>query len=309
MRRRTFLQAVGLSPVLAGIGIAAEPAAPARMTLGYGTYGMPGVSSEDAIGRVAAIGFDSIELDCRVKSDADPSRVDDARRKVLRQKLGDSGLALRALMIELRPSADAALHAAALDELKRAAQLAHELSPDAPPLLQTVLGGGKWDDLQKMYVERLADWARTAEQTRTMVAIKPHRFGALSQPAQAVWIFEQLGKPAWLRMVYDYSHYAYRDLPLEETIRTALPYMAHVAAKDAVEDADKKVSFALAGETGKIDFPTMLRLFQEGGYRGDVCCEVSRSVWSQPGFDATAAARTCYKNMAAAFEKAGVSRK
>ncbi len=69
------------------------------------------------------------------------------------------------------------------------------------------------------------------------------------------------------------------------------------------------MTFALAGETGKIDFPTMLRLFQEGGYRGDVFCEVSRKVWSQPGFDATAAARACYKNMAAAFEKAGVSRK
>ncbi len=307
MRRRAFIQAAGLS--LARIGIAAEPAAQSRMTLGHGTYGMPGVSSEDAIGQVAAIGFDSIELDCRAKSDADPSRVDDARRKVLRQKLGDSRLALRALMIDLRPSADDSLHAAALDELKRATQLAHDLSPDAPPVLQTVLGGGRWDDLKKMYVKRLADWARTAEQTRTTLAIKPHRLGALSQPAQAVWIFEQLGKPARLRMVYDYSHYAYRGLPLGETIKTALPYTAHVAVKDAVEDGDKKVTFALAGETGRIDFPTMLRLLQKGGYRGDVCCEVSRSVWSQPGFDANAAARTCYKNMAAAFEKAGVSRK
>ena len=110
-------------------------------------------------------------------------------------------------------------------------------------------------------------------------------------------------------MVFDYSHYAYRGLPLEETIRTALPYMAHVAPKDAVEDGDKKVTFALAGETGMIDFQTMLRLVQEGGYRGDVCCEVSRTVWSQPGFDAGGAARTCYKNLAAAFEKAGVSRR
>lgn len=201
---------------------------------------MPGVPGEDAIGRVAAIGFDSIELDCRAKSDADPARVDDARRKVLRQKLGDTGLALRAFMIELRPSADDAPHAAALDELKRAAQLAHELSPDAPTVLQSVLGGCKWDDLKKMYVERLADCARMAEQTRTLVAIKPHRFGALSQPAQAVWIFEQLGKPAWLRMVYDYSHYAYRGLPLKETIQTALPYMAHVAARTPSRTATRK---------------------------------------------------------------------
>ncbi len=59
-------------------------------------------------------------------------------------------------------------------------------------------------------------------------------------PTQAVWIFEQLGKPAWLRMVYDYSHYAYRGLPLKETIQTALPYMAHVAARTPSRTATRK---------------------------------------------------------------------
>lgn len=312
MRRRAFIQAVGLclgSQALTRIAAAADPVAKPRMTLGYGTYGMPGVTSEDAIGQLAKIGFDSIELDCRTKSDADPQKVDDARRKLLRQKLTDSGLALRSLMIDRNPSPDDKLHRAGLDELKRAAQLAHDLSPETPPVIQTVLGGGQWDELRKMYVERLADWARTGEETKTIVCIKPHRGGAMSQPAHAVWLFEQLGKPAWLKMVYDYSHYAYRDLPLEETIKLSLPYTAHVAVKDAVEDGNKKVTFALAGESGGIDFPTMLRLLHAGGYRGDVCCEVSRMIWSQPGFDASAAAQTCYKNMAAAFEKAGVSRK
>ena len=43
-------------------------------------------------------------------------------------------------------------------------------------------------------------------------------------------------------MVYDYSHYAYRDMPLEETVRTALPYTAHVVVKDAVREGDRVVS-------------------------------------------------------------------
>jgi len=313
MQRREFLRAALATCSLATLGTRYAPRAqaadPARMTLGYGTYGMPGMTCEAALKIIAEAGFDSIEIDARREADADPTRVDEARRKLLKQKLGDSGLALRALMIERGPSADDKLHTAALDELKRAAQLGHDLSPDRPPVIQTVLGGGDWEKLKAMYVERLADWARTAEATKTLIAIKPHRQGAMSQPAQAVWLFEQLGKPAWLRMVYDYSHYAYRDLPLEETLKTALPYTAHVAVKDAIEDGNKKVTFALAGETGKIDFVSMIRLLNEGGYRGDVCCEVSRMLWSQPGFDATAAARTCYKNMAQAFEKAGVERK
>lgn len=313
MKRRDFLRAAAVTGSLAvlasGFAPRSREAEPSpRMTLGHGTYGMPGMTSEEALAIIAEVGFDSIELDARRDADADPTRVDDARRKVLKQKLGDTGLALRALMIERSPSADDKLHAAALDELKRAAQLGHDISPQRPPVIQTVLGGGDWEKLKAMYVERLADWARVAEETKTIVAIKPHRQGAMSQPAQAVWLFEQLGKPAWLRMVYDYSHYAYRDLPLEETLKTALPYTAHVAVKDAMEDGNKKVTFALAGETGKIDFVSMLKQLNEGGYRGDVCCEVSRMVWSQPGFDATVAAKTCYKNMALAFEKASIQR-
>ncbi len=53
----------------------------------------------------------------------------------------------------------------------------------------------------------------------------------MSQPSEAIWLFEQLGKPARLRMVYDYSHYAYRDLLIDETVRESLPWTAHMAAQ------------------------------------------------------------------------------
>jgi inosose dehydratase len=108
-------------------------------------------------------------------------------------------------------------------------------------------------------------------------------------------------------MVYDYSHYAFRDMPLEDTVRTALPYTAHIAVKDAVRDGDE-VKFVLPGAGGTPDHATLLRLFYRGGYRGDVCCEVSSMVSREPGYDPVAAARTCYRNMARAFEEAHVPR-
>jgi inosose dehydratase len=109
-------------------------------------------------------------------------------------------------------------------------------------------------------------------------------------------------------MVYDYSHYAFRDLPLEQTIRMALPYTAHVAVKDPVEEGNRVV-FKLPGEAGTVDFASMIRQFHEGGYRGDFNCEVSGMVWNQPGYDPIQAAKLCHANMSAAFQKAGVKRR
>jgi inosose dehydratase len=107
--------------------------------------------------------------------------------------------------------------------------------------------------------------------------------------------------------VYDYSHYAFRDMPLEETVKTALPYTAHVVVKDAVREGDRVV-FALPGSSGTFDYARLLRLFYDGGYRGDVCCEVSSQISNKPGYDPLAAARTSYDSLARAFEQANVPR-
>ena len=60
---------------------------------------------------------------------------------------------------------------------------------------------------------------------------------------------------------------------------------------------------ARVGESGTFDYDRLLR-----GYREDVCCEVSSMVSAAPGYDALAAARTCYRNMAHAFEQARIPR-
>lgn len=280
---------------------------PTGCTFSFSTYGMKTLKTERAIQVLKEIGYDGLELTVWPDWDASPDNMPPERRRAIRGLLEQTGLKLASLMENLTPAAKDQDHAAQLERLRRAAALGHDLAPNDPPLIQTVLGGGKWDERKTLFRDRLGDWVKVADQTRTVIAIKPHRGGGMSRPSEAVWLIKQLGDPPRLRMVYDYSHYAFRDMPLPETVKTALPYTAHIAVKDAAKEGDRIV-FKLPGDAGTIDYEMLLRLFYAGGYRGDVCCEISGMVWNRPDYDPIAAAKTCYKNLAPAFKKAGVPR-
>ena len=308
LSRRLFLchsAALGLLACRPQVLRGAEPGA--AVTFSFGTYGMKSLPTEDALRLIASVGYDGVELAVRPEWSAAPENMSAERRRSLRDLLADTGLKLTALMEHLQPSDNDAVHQAAVDRLREAAELGQDLSPDAPPLIQTTLGGGRWEDVRSLYVDRLADWARIGGENRTVIAIKPHRGGAMSRYSEAIWLIEQLDNTPWLRMVYDYSHYAYRDMPLEQTVKTALPYTAHVAIKDAVR-VGERVTFALPGESGAFDHRPLFRLLAEGGYRGDICCEVSGVIWGKEGYDPAVAAKTCYRNIAPLFAESGLRR-
>lgn len=306
--RRQCLQTAAAAGLSALVGRPCQATADRPgCTLGIGTYGMKGRALEDSIRLIAQIGFDSLEIAVIPGYDGEPASMPSERRAAVRQLLARHQLRLTALMENLPPAAADAEHRAQLDRLRGVLALARELAPAAPPLVETVLGGGKWDDRRTLLRDRLGDWLRLFDDAGVLLAIKPHRSNAMSRPADAIWLMDQLGRPARLKMVYDYSHYALRDMPLAETIGESLPVTAHVALKDAAADG-QRVAFRLAGETGTVDYPRLFRLFYDGGYRGDFCCEVSAQVSSQPGYDAASAARTCYANMSRAMAAAEVRR-
>ena len=298
---------------LAGVAATASPvwAAPAAKpkgcTLSIGTYSLKGMPLEEAVKLVSATGYDAIEIATQPGFDGEPVKLSPQRRKDVHARLAGAGLRLTSLMEHLPPATEDRQHAADLERLRRVVELGRDLSPKPLPLLQTVLGGGDWEKKKTLFRDRLGDWLRLAEDARMVFAIKPHRGGGMSRPSEAIWLIRQLGNSPWLRMVYDYSHYAFRDMPVEETVREALPFTAHVVVKDAVEQKGKVV-FLLPGESGTFDYARLLRLFYDGGYRGDVCCEVSSMVSNKPGYDPVATAKACYRNMAQAFAKSGVPR-
>ena len=277
------------------------------MTLGFSTYGMKTLATEDAITAIADIGYDAVELTVWPGWDCAPDNMSAERRQAVRRQLEDRSLQLTSLMEHLYPSASDSEHSMAIGRMERVYQLARDLTADRHPVVQTVLGGGSWESRKTMFRDRLGDWIELGQQHGIVTCIKPHRGGAMSQPSEAVWLIKQLGDSPWLRMVYDYSHYAFRNIPLVESIQTALPYTAHVAVKDAIEQ-NGKVRFDLPGTAGTIDFAKLLRELHAGGYRGDISCEVSGMVWNQPGYKPRTAATTCYRNLAAAFDAAGISR-
>jgi sugar phosphate isomerase/epimerase len=277
------------------------------MTLSFGTYGTKGMPLMQALQRITEAGFDGVELAVFPGFEAEPSRLTPTERTRLQRWFRDHPLRLTAMMENLPPASDDAQHRTDLDRLKRVTALWHDLTPQQPPLVQTVMGSGRWEDKKNLFRDRLGDWLTAVKPSRAVVAIKPHRFGAMSKPADAIWLIEQLGRPAALRMVYDYSHYAFRDLSVEATVREALPYTAHVAVKDAVRQGEK-VSFALPGSSNTFDYADLFRRLHAGGYAGDVACEVSGQVSGQPGYDAAMAITACARAMTAAWTKAGVPR-
>ncbi|MCP4787658.1 MAG: sugar phosphate isomerase/epimerase [Fuerstiella sp.] len=278
-----------------------------HLLLGFSTYGMKSLTTEVAINHIARIGFDSVEITVWPDWNAAPANMPAKRRRTVRTQLADCGLRLTSLMEHVLPSESDAEHAAHRTRLASVFELAGDLCPSQPPLVQTVLGGGQWEKKRNLLRDRVGDWLDLATERQTILAIKPHRGGVMSRPEEAVWLINQLGRSRHLRIVYDYSHYAYRDMSIEDTVSTALPYLAHVAVKDAVEEGDRIV-FKLPGQAGTIPYADLLRRLFDGGYRGDISCEVSGMVWNKPGYDPVAAAEACYRSVNGAFTQANVPR-
>lgn len=309
MNRRNFLQHSALAATAA---ITASHAAkgPAACGLGISTYGLQSMDLESAIKLVAETGYDCVEITAFEGFTGDPLLVSKDRRVSIRKQLADQKLRLCALMADLHPSVDDAVHAKQTDSLKRMAELGHDVAPEQPLLIQTVLAGKDWETSKMLFRDRLADWVKMAEEMNFTLLIKPHRMQAMSRPEDAIWIFKQLGEPKHLRMIYDYSHFHHREpvMTIADTVAQSLPWTVYVASKDVVLK-DGKIVFALTGEGGELDHAEIIRAFVAGGYTGDFCCEVSSQIWKAKGYDAIAATKTCHKNLAEAFKRAGVARR
>jgi sugar phosphate isomerase/epimerase len=314
MERRRFLRTTVLAA--AGGTLSAAVSAPAQdrggCGLAIGTYGLQSMPLDEAIRLIAATGYNAFEITALPGTTGAPSVLKSAdERSRLRDLIAESGLRLCGIMAGLEPQSDEVKHQAQLEELYALIQLGHDLSPDRAPVIQTVLGGKKWESSRELFRDRIANWVQLNGDLRGSLSIKPHRSHAMSVPSEAGWLIGQLGTPERLGMVYDYSHYAFHEPPLSiaETVASSLPLTNYVAVKDAVM-TDGAVRFALAGESDSWDHADIISAFHDGGYRGDFCCEVSSQIWkSDPGYDPVKVTKLCYENMAAAFERAGVARR
>jgi inosose dehydratase len=299
LHRREFLASLASSMML-GNAFAIEPKAK-RITLGFSNYGMKTIAYKEVIPYVGKVGFDSMELCLLPGWPTEPKKLSAADRKEIGTLISESKLKLTALMENLGPSPMPEVSNGLQERLEQAFILANELGGKHPPVVQTVLGGGVWEKVQTLYVDTLGKWSELAAKAKVILAIKPHRSGAMNLPSQAIWLIEQLKNSPWLKMVYDPSHLMFRDLDLVKMLKDSLPHVAHVAIKDAAK-RDGKIVFDLAGSTNSIDYGALIKVLKEGNYQGDVNCEVSSMVSEKPGYDPLKSAQTCQMNMRKYFE-------
>lgn len=291
--RRNFLAICGFQAAQLACGNAlAEKRA---FTFGYSTYAIKNFDPTDAIREIRGVGFESLELCLLPGWPTEPTKLDDNSRKKIREEILKSKLKLTALMEHLVPTSDSNQAKALEKRVKLACQMAIDLNPQKPPLLQTVLGNGDFEKLRPLYEATLKAWAGIAGEHKVVLAIKPHRFGAMTLPSQAVTLIENIKSP-WLKIVYDPSHLIFRGIDIYEELKKAQPYLAHVAIKDAFEK-DGKVQFDYPGATGKMDYKSLFEKLNEMGFHGDVNCEISSMISSKADYNASKVMKASFENV------------
>ncbi len=274
-----------------------------------GTYGLQAWSLEKSIDAIAEIGFDGIEIAAMPDYPGAPEKLSAMRRQALRRQLRHHDLTLVAIMAGIQPSPQAKARRSNLERLQQCLELAQDLqSPNQPALVQTILGGRPANQFPAYFQDELAEWSELAQATQTTIAIKPHRGHALSTPGQAIPLLKALGPESRIRLAFDYSHYAFRNLPIKATIKTAFPWTAYVVLKDAYQTEAGQVRFALPGTTPSWDHAEIIQSFHQSGYRGPYCCEISSHVWRSPTYDPANALKTCYQNTTRARTRAQLSK-
>ena len=118
--------------------------------MGFGTYGLPGYSVPEAIRLVAKTGFDSIELAAMPGYHGSPEKLTKPVRIEVRKLIEESGLKLERSWASQARSLE---NGENKDRMEKLLELNLDLSgKKEPPLIQSVLGGGRWDEKRLFFV-------------------------------------------------------------------------------------------------------------------------------------------------------------
>lgn len=317
-RRRRFLKSTTAAAAglwLSSNGGTAYSAAvkPGLMpfSLGFSLYGMQKLPLAEALKTCADIGYRDVELALLAGFHADPTTFTKPARVEARSLLGSLGLRVAALMDNLKLPAAQADHEKNLERIKRAGELARDLSPDRPPVLETIMGGSaaEWDDPETNGLARLRDWSQAAKTHDLTIAVKAHANNYINTPTAILRLIEQCraAQIENVKLVYDYSHFRARSLPLDETLQQMVDETAFIHVKDtrmlAPYESGKspKFEFLLPGEGG-VDYVRYFEILRDHNYFGSVTVEVSAQLHKKPDYDPIAAARRSFAPLKLAFD-------
>jgi sugar phosphate isomerase/epimerase len=283
--RRTAVAALAAATTVLG-------AAARTIRLEIGNYGMQSLEVGRALALIREIGYDGAEL-CLMKDwPSEPQRLD----SVARRRIRETGFPIPSLIENFNLMAPEADLSQVPDKIRAAAGLAHDISPQALPMLQTVLGGrvGDWDKVKDTMVSRLAQWSRVAGENGIRLAVKAHAMNACDTPEKLLWLLDRVSHPA-LTAIYDYGHFQLANLSIEDTMNALLPRSAFITVKDS-KLVDGKPHFLLPGD-GSVDYTRYFSKVKAMGWKGWVLVEVTRQLQTEPGYQAETAARRSYAHL------------
>lgn len=280
------------------------------MKLAYGTYAMPVTPLEEAFGQLQAIGFEGVELCVSPKHVGSlPGEMDKARRAELRARLNDLGLTVVAFMPMVSLwTPDDEQHAKRLDYLAELSELARDLGVREPPVFGIGIGGKRdeWDTIRGKLAERLGDYGERAAALDVIVAGEAHCGAAVDRSERAMALLDEVAHPR-VRLHFDIVHFHLAGEDTAEVTAKLLPYTGHTHITDCRRHPDGKFDLLLLGD-GEVDSVAFAKAMYEGGWNDFLTLEVSTRVWSQPEYDAHAAAVQSYRELDGACRTAGVPR-
>ena len=287
--------------------VAATRAASQTVGLSFGTYALWMLRWEDSLELISRTGYDGVELAVMPDWPTAPKSLSRTDRARLRGLLGDLGLALPAILEDLKVMHPTQSHRENLDRLRRAIELGSEISPGRPPIFETVLGRrpDEWDEVKNGMVDEIGEWTRAAAAGETVICFKPHVAHAVNNIERSLWLLDQVDSP-FFRCTYDYSHLWLAGHELVPSLEALLPVSPYIHLKDARGQAGTH-QFLLPGD-GETDYAAMFRAVRDLEYQGYANVEVSAQIHKKDDFEPIPATRICYERMAAAFEQAGLTR-
>ncbi|MCH2202871.1 MAG: sugar phosphate isomerase/epimerase [Fuerstiella sp.] len=304
--RRCFLATATAPFVLRRVRADADATIP-TIGFAFGTYGMKSLTTSEALRVCAEIGYDGVELALMQGWPTEPSLLTKQKRSEVRRQLTDLQLAVPSLLEDLRCLGTDEQHSTNLEKLKRATQLAHDLSPSSPASVQSTTGGtvAQWEQSKDRLVEQLSDFAEIGESTGTVICFKPHVAQAVHNADRAIWIHRRIGS-RWLKIVYDYSHLFLEGLTLAGSLKQLLPIAHHLQIKDSRGTPDK-YEYLLPGD-GETNYSELFSILKDTQFSGFVAVEVSAMVHKKTDYDPVATARLCYSRFAPLMNNVGICR-
>ncbi|MBM4435804.1 MAG: sugar phosphate isomerase/epimerase [Actinobacteria bacterium] len=274
------------------------------MKLGYTLWGMPDVPVGESIPRLAAMGYQGVELSVLPRWNTSLERLGPAERRLLRSVVATQGLELTAISAH-GSLLDPVRHDDAAWRLRGAVDLAAELDPTRPPVVVTGSGGTpeQWDAVKQQLVDEFSTHCTYAGERGVTIAIEPHVGAAIDEPHEMRWLIERV---PGLRINGDYSHFLGLGLSVADSMAPLTPWIVHTHVK-GTRGRWPDHEFLTPGEDD-FDYAAYLRAIRDAGYAGFSTVEVSVMVQRRPGYDPFAHARLGYHTLAAAFERAGIAR-